>query len=286
MNHEERSACGEEECAAAFAKLFPPEYWTATAIGELAPLGWEESPLRFAFHPTLQQVYDETVRFHRNLASLRKVQEPARPEPTLADVQANFHETPIDAEREIREILARSLWDIFSDNHEVLTPQGKVLDIGSFRGAGGFIADYLNGIVAEARYDYMDFYLGTLWLAGRVDLTPVYALIFRRLKEQGFDWVYHFPRLAVVDMRPWRDALADASKPEWLDYSPDEAFAKEQEDAKRDAEIAEMRESLDKDYRAAVEEARHAPPPPTVLAYCSVYSRNPRGWPPEADDLD
>ena len=286
MTYEELSECGEEECAAAFAKLFPPEYWNTTAMDALAPLGWEQSPLRFAFHPTLQQVYDETVRVHHNLARLRKPETPVEPEPTLAEIQAEFRETPIGAEREVRELLARSLWDIFSDNHEALTPQGKVLDIGSFRGAAGFIADYLNGIVAESQYDYMDFYLGTLWIAGRVDLTPVYALIFRRLKEQGFDWVYHFPRLAVVDMRPWRDALADASKPEWLDYSPDEAFAKSQEDAKRDAEIGEMREAIDQGYRAAVEEARRGPPPPTVLAYCSVYGRNPRGWPPEADDSD
>ena len=102
----------------------------------------------------------------------------------------------------MRELLGRSLWDIFSDNHEVIAPQGKILDIGSFRGAAGFIADYLNGLVAEARYDYMDFYLGSLWLPGSVDLSPVYAFIFKRLKDQGFNWLYHFPRLSLIDMRP------------------------------------------------------------------------------------
>lgn len=253
-------------------------------MAELAPLGWEQSPLRFAFHPTLQQVYDEAVRFHRNLASFRKAKEPSRPEPTFAEVQANYRETPIHAEREVRGLLGRCLWDVFSDNHEIFTPDGKELDIGSFRGAGGFIAEYLNEMIAQSQYDYMDFYMGSSWLSGRVDLAPAYLLIFRRLKEQGFDWVYHFPRLSLVDMRPLRDALVDQSKPEWLDYSPEDAFAKEQEDAKRDAEIAEMRESFDQGYREAVEQAKHAPPPPTVLAYRTVYGRNPRGWPPETND--
>ena len=85
-----------------------------------------------------------------------------------------------------------------------------------------------------------------------------------------------FPRLALVDMRPLRDALMDKSEPEWVDYSPEEALARERADAEHDAEIAAMRESLEQDYRAAVERARLGPAPPTVLAYRAVYHADPR----------
>jgi hypothetical protein len=90
----------DEQCRREFARLFPPEYWSAAAPGEFAPDGWNRSPLRLEFHPTAEQVYEETVRTHRNLASLRKATETPPPEPTRAEVEANFRETPIDAERE------------------------------------------------------------------------------------------------------------------------------------------------------------------------------------------
>jgi len=270
----------EEERMRQFAMLLPPEYFNTIAPAELAPTGWERSPLRLTFHPTVEQVYEEAVRTHRNIAKLQKDREPASPEPTLAEIQAEFRETPIDPPSEIRHLLGRCLWDVFSDNHEVLAPDGNTLDIGSFRGAAHFIADHLNSILGESQYDYMDFYLGSMWLASRADLTPVYVSIFRRLKGRGFDWVYHFPRLFLHDLRPLREAMSKSTEPEWLNYSPEEAFAKEKADQERDAEIARMRESLDETHRAGVEEARNRPPPPTVQAYQTVFGGYPQGWPP------
>ncbi len=283
--NEDSCRLSDAECAATFAKLFPPEYWAAGALAELAPSGWDQSPLRLAFHPTVEQVYEESVRIHRNIESFFRRDEPARPEPTQAEIQAEYRETPLEPEREVRELLGRCLWDIFSNNHEVVAPDGRIVDTGSFRASGGFIADYLNEMQGQSRYDYMDFYMGTIWVSGRVDLTPVYTMIFRRLKEQGFDWVYHFPRLMLVDMRPLREALEDKSaEPEWTNYSPEEAFAKEQADREHDAEVAEMRESLDEGYREAVEESQRHPPSATVSAYQTVYGHDPRGWPPEVDE--
>ena len=95
MNYEDPSQCDEAECRAAFARLFPPEFWCETALGQLAPDGWGQSPLRFAFHPTLQQVYEEALRIHHNLATLGKAKKPPSPEPTLAEVEA---EIPRDAD--------------------------------------------------------------------------------------------------------------------------------------------------------------------------------------------
>jgi hypothetical protein len=37
-------------------------------------------------------------------------------------------------------LVGQCLWNILSDNHEVLAADGRVLDIGSFRASGGFLA--------------------------------------------------------------------------------------------------------------------------------------------------
>ncbi|MFN2447577.1 MAG: hypothetical protein ABR606_18570 [Vicinamibacterales bacterium] len=44
--------------------------------------------------------------------------------------------------------------------------------------------------------------MGTIWISRRADLTPVYAMIFRRLKAEGADWVYHFPEIGIVELAP------------------------------------------------------------------------------------
>jgi hypothetical protein len=284
MNYHESNRLSDSECTAEFAKMFPAEYWSKTAMVELAPLGWERSPLRFAFHPTLEQVYEESVIMHRNLQALRKGDAPSSPEPTLAEIRAGRRETPLEPHRELRELLGRCVWDLFSNNHEVISAEGRILDLGSFRASGAFIAEFLNGILHETRYGYMDFYMGSLWLASRVELTAVYESVFRRLKDHGFDWICHFPRLMLVDVRHLLDDPARKTGPESVGYSPEAAFAKQQADKQNSAELADLRAALDVDYREAVEKARHGPPPTTVLAYRAVYGHDPQGWPPPADD--
>ena len=181
---------------------------------------------------------------------------------------------------EVRELVGQCLWDVFSNNHEVVAPDGCVLDLGSFRASGGFLAEILNQQTGADHYDYIDFYMGTIWVAQRADLTPVYRMIFRRLHRRRLDWNYHFPRLYAVDLRPLKKTLDEKQEPDWLNYSPSEALAKEQEDKEQDKPLAEMRESLEEGYREAVEEALKGPPPSTVRAYEAVYGRLPRGWPP------
>lgn len=76
------------------------------------------------------------------------------------------------------------LWDVFSDNHDVIAADGRVADIGSFRGAGAFLDEHLTrGQDSWREGDYMRFYLRTIWISRRADLTPVYAMIFRRLRS-------------------------------------------------------------------------------------------------------
>ena len=172
--------------------------------------------------------------------------------------------------------------DAFSVSHEVVGPDGRVLGLGSIRGSGDFLADVLNRQIGQNLYRYMDFYMGTIWVAQRADLAPVYRMIFGRLRGRRLDWIYHFPRLYAIDLRPLRGALEKKKQePDWLNYSPSEALAKEAEQKEHDHELAEFRESLDEGYREAVEEALKQPPPATVRAYEAVYGCFPREWPPD-----
>jgi hypothetical protein len=234
------------------------------------------------FHPSLAQSYEETLRFHRSLGKLRKPNDPhpPPPEPTFDEVAGSFREHPIEAEREVRELVGECLWDVFSDSHDVVAHDRRVLNLGSFRSSGAFLAEILNRQIGDDQYDYMSFYMGTIWAAQRADLTPVYRMIFRRLKGRGLDWIYHFPRLHAVDLRPLKEALDQHQGPDWLNYSPSEALAKEEEDKKRDQDLAELRESLNAGYREAIAEALTDPPPATVRGYEEVYGCFPEGWPP------
>src|SRR5581483_9378380 len=51
---------------------------------------------------------------------------------------------PVEHSRNVAELVGRCLWDIFSNQHEVIAPDGRLIELGSFRAAGGFLADYLN----------------------------------------------------------------------------------------------------------------------------------------------
>ncbi|HZU35606.1 MAG TPA: hypothetical protein VFA18_06855 [Gemmataceae bacterium] len=274
----------EAELSAEFDALFPEGFGGADVQRELAPNGWQQSPLRAVFHPTVEQLYEEAIRFHRNCRALAKpnASEPMLPEPTFEQVAREYRELTVDAEREVRELVGQCLWDVFSDGHEVFGPDGRLLDLGSFRASGAFLADLLNRQIGGNEYDYLSFYLGTVWCSQRADLTPVYQFIFARLRCRELDWVYHFPRLYAVDLRPLKEALESKSGPEWGSYDPSEALAKEQEQKEYDTNLAELRESLDQGYREAIEDALKRPPPPIVQAYQAVYGRWPRGWPPTA----
>jgi hypothetical protein len=83
------------------------------------------------------------VQFHRNLEALKEarrsredsahaIDAPAR-KPTLEDVRREHQTTPVDAREEVIELVGLCLWDVFSDNHDVIAADGGAIDIGSFR---------------------------------------------------------------------------------------------------------------------------------------------------------
>jgi hypothetical protein len=277
----------EAQCWTLFTRLFPRGLGDPSLLAELAPAGWEYSPLLRVYHPTIEQLYEESVRIHANIRRLRAPGGQVRddPPPTLEAVRGSHRDEPVRPREECADLLGRSLWDIFSDNHEVFTSEGLLVDLGSFRSSAGFIADFYSrcqgpeGLVLGGR-DYMDFYMGTIWVARRADLTPVYALLFRRMRSLGLDWRYVHPRLYLVDLSGLRESLESGDKPEWVGYDPSRAVAREIEERKRQQELAELQESLDEGYRESIEEARRSPPPRTVQAYRQVYDRWPAGWPP------
>jgi hypothetical protein len=244
------------ECERLFADLFPGGFAGKDVLQTIAPEGWAESPLRFVFHPTVQQVYTEAVQFHRNLESfpLRNNKRPRAPEPAFEAVAARYEQTAIDVELELRELVGMCLWDIFSDAHDVVAAGGRIVNIGSFRGAAGFIADQLNRQAGARQYDYLDFYMGTVWVSQRADLKPVYAMIFGRLKDRFLNWRYRFPKIGLVCFH--------------------EPSAGER------AKIAKLEAELQEGHRKDVENARQHPPPATVQAYRDVYGAFPVGWPP------
>jgi hypothetical protein len=236
----------DPECYGLLEKLFPHGFAGEDVLREIAPEGWEASP------------YARVAR--------RPVGEPGRRDPRA----------------ELCELVAECLWDIFSDNHDVIAPDGRVADLGSWRASAGFLAELVNHELKSRRYDYMDFYMGTHRMGAEADevgFSAVYVLVFRRLRAMGFRWRYQFPRLYAIDVRPLRDALVpEAEKgPEWADYSPSKAFEEEE----RDRNLAELRASLDAGHQEAIEKARHRPPPATVTAYREVYGQFPEGWPPD-----
>jgi hypothetical protein len=247
--------------------------------------------MRYVFHPTVEQVYAEVMTIHVNLQQLFPVgvQAQKTAPPSIEEIRNEHREEPVRPRADCATLIGLCLWDIFSNNHEVCTAKGERVDLGSFRGSAGFIADFRQwasesgGGARRGAWDYMDFYMGTVLVGRRADCTPVYELIFRRMKGLGLDWRYVHPRLGLVDFGDREDFPEDTGKPDWLGYDPSKAFAREQERKQRRKEIAELQELLDEGYRESVEEARNNPPPRTVQAYRNIYGRWPDGWPPGKD---
>src|SRR2546425_6732523 len=250
----------EGECDKLFAVLFPNGFAGEDVLAEVTPEGWSQSGLRLVFHPLLDQVYLEAVETHRNLQNWigKDTERANEPEPTWEEIATEYQDKPIDVEREVSELVGKCLWDIFSDEHDVLALDGRIAHLGSWRGAAGFIADQLNRQrkAGEYCYDYLDFYMGTFTIAQRADLTPVYEMIFWRLKERLFSWQYRFPELGLVD------------------------FGSDKPDGARTLRVEKMKTDLKKIHRDAIEDAKHEPIPTIVLAYENVYGHFPHGWPP------
>jgi hypothetical protein len=256
----------DAECQTLFATLFPAGFAGEDVLKEIAPEGWPHSTLQFLFHPTLEQVHWERVQLHRNLRNWPWFPKDRLqgPEPTLEGIHADYQDSPVDTTREVRELVAMCLWDVFSNENDVVDRDVRLVDIGSWRGAAGFLADQLNRETGERQYDYMDFYMGSFWVSERADLTPVYEMIFRRLKVPSLGWRYRFPELHLIE------------------------FPSERPNGRRSYELEKMRADLEQAHREAMDDLKLESVPAIVLAYRNIYGVFPHGWPPwefnERDD--
>lgn len=284
MDERQNRRLTDAESHALFDRLFPHGFAGADVLDEIAPDGWEHSPLLACFHPSVERVFEERLLMHRNLEELRRVRtrrdgvlnDALSAEPTLDEFRREYEPHAVHQDEELTELVGLCLWDIFSDNHEVIAADGRLADIGSFRGAGAFLDEHVNRDRDCWREgDYLWFYLGTLWIAQRADLAAVYAMIFRRLKALGADWVYHFPQLGIVELTPPDDPEQPATK-----YSVSQGAVAELNAQQRRAEVQRFRADLAEMNARAREEAMDRPPLATVRAYRQVYGRDPRGWPP------
>ena len=62
---DEGGRLSDDEIKAEFAILFPHGWAGPDVLAELAPNGWDASPLVLVDHPTVAQVYEEQVRVAR-----------------------------------------------------------------------------------------------------------------------------------------------------------------------------------------------------------------------------
>ena len=275
----EKPQQSHKACINLFRKIFPDVEFI---LKEFAPEGWKNSVYFFVFHPTPEQQYEEALQMHENMSSMfgkEKKSSKHRP-PKFSDFIKKRDVDKIQPEKETVELTGYCLWDIFSNNHEVISEDGKVYDIGSFRGAAGFIAEFINmhRPAEDERYDYIDFYMGTIWIRERADLIPVYDWIFSNLKSLNCDWIYSFPRMNIISPDEIKEGMGlDEMKPE--DYDHQKAFLEEAERGKRKEETRKMREKFDKIYDEEVENAKDKPLPKVVQAYKNVYKTLPDGWP-------
>jgi hypothetical protein len=186
----------EAELHAFFDRLLPNGLAGDDVLNELAPDGWEQSPLVACFHPSIEQRYEEDVQLHCNLEALPDVRrrsdgtehaiEAPSPGPTLEEARREYRPTPIEPQDELTELVGLCLWDVFSDNHDVIAADGRLADIGSFRGAATFLDEHLTrGRGSWRQGDYLRFYF-----RDNLDLQACRPhagarMIFRRLRSLG-----------------------------------------------------------------------------------------------------
>ncbi len=115
------------ELHALFDELFPHGFASADVLAEIAPEGWEHSPLVACFHPSVEQLFEERVALHRNLEEWRHLRRKregetavaCEPEPIIDDVRREYEPSSVNVEEEVTELVGLCIWDIFSDNHDV-----------------------------------------------------------------------------------------------------------------------------------------------------------------------
>lgn len=245
---------------------------------EIAPNGWINSEYIHFLHPTPKQQCEENKIITDNINKLLKKKN--QKEKEYSD-ESEFKQDELINIPELEEflyVLGLCVYDIFSNNHEVVGHDAKIYDFGSFRGSGRFIAEFFNKEFdnLNKNYDYLDFYMGSIWIKSRGDLLPFYEFIFNNLKEFNCDWNYSFPRLLLIDPKK---VFGSAVDDEFKNYDPEQAMLKEIELSAENKVMNKFKDELDKAYLEKYEEAKYIPLTSIIKAYKNVYGVLPNGHP-------
>jgi hypothetical protein len=119
-----------------FDRLFPQGFAGSDVVAEIAPEGWEHSPLLACFHPSVEQIYEGSVQLHRNIEAFRNAhhrrgtdvegEDASSSEPTLDEIRSEYRSTPVESQTEVTDLVGLCLWDVFSDGHDVIVADGRV----------------------------------------------------------------------------------------------------------------------------------------------------------------
>lgn len=249
----------------------------AQFYNKIAPDGLKNTDLVLFLHPDAQQQCEEHIRIRDNISRLIRKSNQEDKEIKIRDFKQDDL-TNISEYNEFLYVLGLSIYDIFSNNHEVIGNDNRIYDLGSFRGSGRFVADFFNDNFSDnpVKYDYIDFYMGTIWIKERGDLTPFYEYIFQKLKDFRCDWKYSFPRMHLIDVK---EMLDTSIEDELEDYKPEKALQKQPDLTGKDDQAKEFQEKLDKIYYEEYEEAKYKPLSQIVLSYKNIYGQLPNGHP-------
>lgn len=272
MNFEENNK-SDKECLEILEFIFKD---SDALYKSVAPKGWNKSDSFHFFHPTVERQYEEHKRSRDMISHLKNLRGEKLEEPLYDDISAfaqNDSVDDIEAKKEFNYILGLTTYDIFSNNHSVMSKEGETYDLGSMRGSGRFIADFFNEKLKPdgETYDYMDFYMGTVWIDERANLLPFYEFIFSKLKLIECNWVYEFPRLYVINFDK-SDGINNKPK----NYNPTESVLNQID---KDASFDKLKNDLNQSAEADYEDAKYKPLISIVQAYKNVYDCLPKGHP-------
>lgn len=245
---------------------------------EIAPNGWINSEYVHFLHPTTKQQVEENKLITKNINRLLRKGDQKEEDNSDEGKFVQGELINIPELEEFLYVLGLAVYDIFSNNHEVVGRDGKPYDLGSSRGSGRFIADFFNNQFENLtkRYDYLDFYMGTIWIDLRADLFPFYQFVFSKLKEFNCYWNYSFPRLYLIDPKK---GFGSTEEDDSIDYNPEQAMIREIELIEEQKEMKKLEENLDKSYLEEYEEAKYKPLESIVKAYKNIYGILPNGHP-------
>ncbi len=238
---------------------------------ELTPEGWVNCNLIHFLHPTPDQRFQEEYKMYERLRRIdqEKGEHTNRAAPQRKDFQPEDL-SDINPIGEFQYLLALAVCEIFSNNHQVIDMKGKLYDLGSLRGSGRFLAEFLNMYYPDSIkvYDYLDFYCTYSFIEHRSDLSPLFEYVFQKLKSRDINWIYAVPEVFLID------------------FSGEQGLETESFDPHRDVLEGQYNELIQQRIEHALEDINRSlkkqvlsQTPVIVSSYIKTYGEFPKGWP-------